>query len=48
MDAINKDMDNFLIEFMILEPVKPKPVGGHKASGHIVFDVNINFTRKEI
>jgi len=45
-DAINKEMANVKVAFEILEPGKPIPVGWKKASGHLEFDVKMDFTRK--
>jgi hypothetical protein len=38
-DALKKEMGNVCIAFEILGPKAKAPVGWHKASGHIVFDV---------
>ena len=44
--AIQKEMNNVGIAFTILENgIKPPP-GWRKASGHLVFDVKMDFTRK--
>ena len=45
-DAINKEMANVRVAFEILEKGKPIPVGWSKSSGHLVFDVKMDFTRK--
>ena len=45
-DAIDKEMSNVAVAFEILEPNKPIPVGWKKSSGHLVFDVKMDFTRK--
>jgi hypothetical protein len=45
-DALKKETGNICIAFEILGPNKKAPPGWHKASGHIVFDVKIDFTRK--
>ena len=44
--AIQKEMNNVGIALTILENgIKPPP-GWRKASGHLVFDVKMDFTRK--
>ena len=45
-DAINKEMSNVGIAFQILGPGEKAPPGWTKASGHLVFDVKMDFTRK--
>jgi hypothetical protein len=45
-DALKKEMGNVCIAFEILGPKAKAPAGWHKASGHIVFDVKMDFTRK--
>ena len=44
--AINKKMTNIGIDFSILSEGEKDPVGWIKASDHLVFDVNMDFTRK--
>jgi hypothetical protein len=39
-------MGNVCVAFEILGPNEKPPVGWFKASGHIVFDVKMDFTRK--
>ena len=46
MDAITKEMSNVGIAFTILDEGKKAPPGWTKASGHLVFDVKMDFTRK--
>ena len=46
MDAIKKEMTNVGIAFTILDEGKKAPPGWTKASGHLVFDVKMDFTRK--
>ena len=46
MDAITKEMTNVGIAFTILDEGKKAPPGWTKASGHLVFDVKMYFTRK--
>ena len=45
-DAIAKEMYNVAVAFKILEHGESLPVGYTKASGHMVFDVKMDFTRK--
>ena len=45
-DAIKKEMSNVMVAFEILEDDKELPPGYTKASGHIIFDVKMDFTRK--
>ena len=45
-DAIDLEMPNLAVAFEILEPGTPIPVGWKKSSGHLVFDVKMDFTRK--
>ena len=45
-DALTKEMGNVCVAFEILGPNEKPPVGWFKASGHIVFDVKMDFTRK--
>ena len=44
--AISKEMTNVGIAFEILEEGKTPPVGWNKVTGHLVFDVKMDFTRK--
>ena len=46
MDAITKEMTNVGIAFTILDEGKKAPPGWTKASGHLVLDVNMDFTQK--
>ena len=46
MDAITKNMTNVGIAFMMLDEGKKAPPGWTKDSGHLVFNVKMNFTRK--
>ena len=46
MDAILKEMKNVGITFTILDMGKKAPPGWTKPSGHLVFDVKMDFTRK--
>ena len=46
MDAITKEMTNVGITLTILDEGKKAPPGWTKASGHMVFDVKMDFTRK--
>ena len=45
-DALAKEMKNVGIAFKILENDEIMPVGYSKSSGHIIFDVKMDFTRK--
>ncbi len=45
-DALSKEMGNVCVAFEILGPGMKAPSGWHKASGHLVFDVKMDFTRK--
>ena len=45
-DAIDKEMHNNAIAFEILEPGENIPVGWTQQSGHLVFDVKMDLTRK--
>ena len=45
-DAINKEMCNVGIAFNILENDEALPVGHKKTTGHMIFDVKMDFTRK--
>ena len=45
-DAIFKEMNNVGIAFTILDLVKKAPPGWTKASGHLLFDFKMDFTRK--
>ena len=45
-DAIDKEMYNVGAAFKILEDDEALPVGYTKSSGHMIFDVKMDFTRK--
>ena len=45
-DAIRKEMYNVGVAFEVLPDGKKAPPGWHKVTGHIVFDVKMDFTRK--
>ena len=45
-DALAKEMTNVGIAFEVLEQGQKAPVGWSKASGHLVWDVKMDFTRK--
>ncbi len=45
-DALTKKMGNVCVAFEILGYKEKPPVGWFKVSGHIVFDVKMDFTRK--
>ena len=44
--AIDKEMTNVGVVFQVLDEGKKSPPGWSKASGHIVFDIKMDFTRK--
>jgi hypothetical protein len=46
MDALSKEMGALVIAFEMLEHGHKAPVGWYKATGHIVWDVKMDFTRK--
>ena len=45
-DAIDKEMSNVLVAFELLRDGERAPVGWSKSSGHIIFDIKMDFTRK--
>jgi hypothetical protein len=45
-DALSKEMGNVCVAFEILGLNMKAPPGWHKALGHLVFDVKMDFTRK--
>ena len=45
-DALALEMFNVGVAFKILEEDQPAPAGWKKASGHLIWDVKIDFTRK--
>ena len=45
-DAIALEMVNIGVAFEVLEDQKQVPNGWHKVTGHIIFDVKMDFTRK--
>ena len=46
-NAHDKEIFNVSIDFEILENGKPASVGWTKTSRHLIWDLKINFTRKE-
>ena len=44
--AINKEMTNVGVAFELMDEGAPPPPGWTKVSGHMVFDVKMDFTRK--
>ena len=46
LDTIKKEMYNVSIAFEILDHDQPVPPGWTPSSGHIIFDVKMDFTRK--
>ena len=45
-DAINKEMTNVGVAFEVLEDGRHPPPGWALVTGHLIFDVKIDFTRK--
>ena len=45
-DALAKEMDNVMVAFDILENGEDLPVGYTLASGHIIFEIKMDFRRK--
>jgi hypothetical protein len=45
-DALSKEMKNVGIAFQVLDEGQNQPVGWSKVTGHIIFDVKMDFTRK--
>ena len=45
-DAINLETSNISIAFKILEQGETPPPGYNKSSGHMIYTVKIDFTRK--
>jgi hypothetical protein len=45
-DALAKEMTEVGVAFEVLEDGQPAPVGWHKVTGHLVWDVKMDFTRK--
>ena len=45
-DALDLEMHNVSVAFEILEPSEQPPPGWKETSGHIIFDVKMDFTRK--
>ena len=45
-DALALEMFNVRVAFKILEEGQPAPAGWKKASGHLIWDVKMDFTRK--
>ena len=46
MDAIQLEMANVKVAFEILDDDDPLPIRWTQSSGHLVFDVKMDFTRK--
>ena len=46
MDALKMEMENVKVDFDIQKDDTPIPVGYKEASGHLVWDVKMDFTRK--
>ena len=47
MDALVKEMFNVGIAFEVLEEKQSAPLGWSKVTGHLVWDVKMDFTRKD-
>ena len=45
-DTIQTEMQNNGVTFEVLSEGEQTPHGWHKVTGHIVFDVKMDFTRK--
>ena len=45
-EALSKEMSGLSMTFDILELGQKAPPGWTKSSGHLIFDVKIDFTRK--
>ena len=45
-EALDKDMQNVSVAFEILRTGAPMPAGWKKFSGNLIWDVNMDFTRK--
>jgi hypothetical protein len=45
-DALTKEMHNVGIAFSVLDEGQNAPVGWSLQSGHIIYDVKMDFTRK--
>ena len=45
-DALNKEMHNVGIAFLVQDEGQQAPVGWSKVTGHIIYDVKMDFTRK--
>ena len=45
-DAVGKEMGTIVVAFEILEPNARPPPGWTRSSGHLIFDVKMDFTRK--
>ena len=45
-DAIRKEMSNVGVAFQVLSDGQQAPPGWRKSSGHLIFDVKMDFTRK--
>ena len=45
-DALAKEMKNVGLAFQVLDEGEKAPIGWHKVTGHLVWDVKMDFTRK--
>ena len=46
MDALSKEMRNVGVAFELLPTGKPAPHGWKKVTGHLIWDLKMDFTRK--
>ena len=46
MDSLAKEMGDLIIAFEIKENGEKAPPGWHKAAGHVIFDVKMDFRGK--
>ncbi len=46
MESMRKEIRNLIVAFKILDAGQKAPPGWYKTSGHIIFDVKMDFTRK--
>ena len=46
MKALNKEMTNVGVAFEVLAGGEKAPIGWHKVTDHLIWDVKMDFTRK--
>ena len=46
-DSINKEILTIVIAFEVLPTGERAPLGWNKVTGHLVFDMKMDFTRKD-